>query len=207
MAEPARSPEPERPGGCIRGAVFREFVRWYERRFGKAWFEERVARMPGWMQNDLEVAREGLGIGGARWYPDITVHRLLDLLLDGFTPGQRHALARESAEHGVHAAFHGAFRLVLSWVVTPRSYAAHAPKLWSSYYDSGELTIVPADDGLGSLATIRGWGTHHPFLCDLQRAATVSFYEAMDCHQVSCTREACVSEGESECRLVTRFAR
>jgi hypothetical protein len=206
MAEPARSPEVERSGGCIRGAVFREFVRWYERRFGST-FAERVARMPGWMLNDLEITREGLGIGGARWYPDITVHRLLDLLLDGFTPGQRHALAREGAEHGVHAAFHGAFRLVFSWVVSPRRYAAHAPKLWSSYYDSGELTIVPAADGLGALTVITDWGTHHPFLCDLQRAATVSFYEAMDCRNVSCVREACVSDGELECRLVTRFQR
>jgi hypothetical protein len=207
MGAPARSPDGERSGGCIRGAAFREFVIWYERRFGSPWFHERLARMPGWMQNDLDVARADLGIGGTRWYPDITVHKLLDLLLEGFTPGQRHALAREAAEHGVNAAFYGGFRLLLSWLVNPRRYAAHAPKLWASYFDSGELTIVPGADGLGAVTTIRHWGTHHPFLCDLTRAASVSFYEAMDCRNVSCVREACVSDGDSECRLVTRYLR
>ena len=109
MAAPAPSPDGERSGGCIRGAAFREFVLWYERRFGSAGFAERVARMPDWMRDDLDLTRADLGIGGARWYPDITVHKLLDLLLDGFTPGQRHALARESAEHGVNGAFSGHF--------------------------------------------------------------------------------------------------
>jgi hypothetical protein len=187
--------------------VFREFVLWSEQRNGHAWFAERVARMPTWMQSDLEVTARGLGIVGARWYPDITVHALLDLLLDGFTPGQRHALARESAKHGVDAAFRGVFRLVFSWVFTPERYAAHAPKLWSSYYDSGELSIVPTAGGLGAIATISGWDTHHPFICELHRAATLSLYEAMDCRNVSCVREACVSDGASECQLVTRFER
>ena len=56
-----------------------------------------MSKMPRWMKQDLDIALPALGISDEQWYPDVTVHRLLDLLLEGLTPGQRHTLALQGA--------------------------------------------------------------------------------------------------------------
>jgi hypothetical protein len=200
-------PEIALAGGCIRGAAFREFVLWYEDKVGPSEFGRRMIRLPSWAKRDLDVALPALGIRDSTWYPDVTVHVLLDVLTEGMTPGQRHALALQGATHVMDVTLRGAFRLLFAWMATPERYAAYGQKLWNSYYDSGEFEIVPNEAGDGALATIRNWATHHPLICDLNRSASMQIYRAMKCHDVSCIRHACVAEGADECRFVTRFRR
>ena len=159
------------PGGCIKGAAFREFVVWYEQKVGPEAFESRVSKMPEWMKKDLDVALPALGIRDSIWYPDVTVHRLLDLLTDNMTSGQRHALALQGANHVMDVTLRGIFRIMFGWMATPERYAAYGQRLWSSYYDCGDFQIALTEDGGGAVATIRNWATHHPFICDINRGA------------------------------------
>ena len=194
------------PGGCIKGAAFREFVVWYEQKVGPEAFGSRVSKMPEWMKKDLDVALPALGIRDSIWYPDVTVHRLLDLLTDNMTSGQRHALALQGANHVMDVTLRGIFRIMFGWMATPERYAAYGQRLWSSYYDCGDFQIAFTEDGGGAVATIRNWATHHPFICDINRGASIAIYKAMKCNDVSCIRHACVAEGGSECRFVTRWS-
>ena len=209
MSTPAPSlNEPGGPsGGCIRGAAFREFTVWYEQKIGAQEFGSKMSKMPGWMKHDLDIALPGLGISDDKWYPDVTVHRLLDLLTEGLTPGQRHTLALQGAAHVIGQTLSGVFGLAFGWIVTPDRFQAVGHRLWSSYFDCGEFVIEPTPDSPGSVVVIRDWATHHPFICDLNRGASVALYRAMNCHDVSCTRHTCVAEGASECRIVTHWAR
>jgi hypothetical protein len=192
-------------GGCIRGAAFCEFIRWYERQLGASGFAARLTEMPDWMRQDLDLARPALGIAADIWYPDVTVHRLLDLLLAGLTPGQRHALALQGATHAMEVALGGVFGMMFAWIATPALCAQYGNRLWRSYFDSGELSIESSEDGLGAVSTVRNWATHHPFLCELHRGSALALYRAMKCKDVSSQRVACVSDGGSECSFVTRF--
>jgi hypothetical protein len=193
-------------GGCIRGAAFREFTVWYEQKIGPEAFGARMAKMPRWMKQDLDIALPALGISDDKWYPDVTVHRLFDLLLEGLTPGQRHTLALQGATHVIGLTLRGVVGKAFGWIVTPERFQAMGHRLWSAYFDCGEFVIEPTPDGPGSIVSIRNWGTHHAFMCDLNRGASVALYRAMSCTDVSCTRQACVAEGASECRIVTRWS-
>ena len=43
----------------------------------------------------------------------------------------------------------------------------------------------------------------HPIF---NRGASIAIYKAMKCNDVSCIRHACVAEGATECRFVTRWS-
>lgn len=205
MVGAARTPNSARAGGCIKGAAFREFVLWYEQKVGPEAFGARMANMPLWMKKDLDVALPGLGIRDGTWYPDVTVHRLLDLLTDGMASGQRHAIALQGANHVMDTTLRGIFRILFTWMATPDRYAVFGQRLWNSYYDCGEFTITPTEDKNGAICTITNWATHHPFICDINRGASIAIYKAMKCDDVSCIRHSCVAEGGTECRFVTRW--
>jgi len=201
----ARSIVPNLAGGRIKGAAFKEFVLWYEHRVGPEAFGSRVSNLEGWMKRELDVALPGLGIHDSTWYEARTVHRLLDLLTDGMSPGQRHAFALQGSHHVMDVTLRGVFRILFGWIATPDRYAAFGQRLWSSYYDSGDFQIVLMPEGGGAVATIRNWATHHPFICDINRGASIAIYKAMKCQDVSCIRHACVADGADECRFVTRW--
>lgn len=200
-------PAPREGGACIKGAAFREFVLWYEQKVGAEAFGDRMSRLPPWMKKELDVALPGLGLSETTWYADITVHRLLDILTEGMSAGQKHGLALQGAAHVINSTLTGPFRILFGWMASPERYASYGQRLWNSYYDSGDFHIEPTEDGGGAICVIRNWKTHHPFICDLNRSASIHIYKAMRCADVSCIRHSCVAEGGSECRFVTRWRR
>jgi predicted hydrocarbon binding protein len=97
------------------------------------------------------------------------------------------------------------YRVLFEWMATPERYAKYGPKPWSTYYDSGEVTIELQPDGLRALAFIRNWRSHHPLICELNRGAGVEVYAAMGCREVTNERARCVSRGDPHCRFITRW--
>jgi len=157
------------------------------------------------VQDPLERDSPLLGVLANAWYSSSTVHALLDELTRGLGPEERVKLADRASEAVMAATLHGIYKALFRLMATPERYAKYAPRLWTTYYDSGTVTIVLS--GNRAESTIRHWSAHHPFMCELNRGAARAIYRAMGCKNVHVERIACVESGAPECRFATTWSR
>jgi hypothetical protein len=203
----ADSKRPRRQAPRIKGAAFREFLRFYATRRGADRLRADAERLPVAERAGLELDASVLGVVASSWYPARTVHLLLDAMVADLTMLERRGLAAEGSQAVMEATLRGLYKVLFEWMATPDRYARYAPKLWELYYDTGMMEVTPDADGLGAVAAVRDFPAHHPFMCELNRGAASAIYAAMGCEQVDCKRVACVADGAAQCKFVTRWQR
>lgn len=191
--------------GRIKGAAFREFLRWLESDFGKERVVAVARALPEETLGVLDPEGEALGVLSASWYPAAAVHALLDGLVGDLDAAERDRIAGEGARAVMRTTLRGVYKLLFDWMATPKRYAKFSGKLWGSYYDSGEFDVA-MPDATTAVCTIRDWRGHHGFICDLNREAAAAIYEAMGCRDVRVQRVECVDRGDPHCRFVTRWS-
>lgn len=190
------------PEGHIKGAAFAEFVRWFGKR-DPARLERAVPLVTA-RHAELDASAAGLGIIASRWYSAEAVHALLDALVGDIPVDRRQKLAFDGAAAIMDATLHGIYRMLFRLMATPERYAKHAPRLWTAYYDSGQIRVTIDEQGR-AVATIDKWSSHHPFICELNWGAATAIYTMMGCRQVTTKRLSCVAEGQPECRFVSSW--
>jgi len=191
--------------GRIKGAALREFLSWYQQKLGEAAFSERFADLPEDLARQLNTGTEALGIVASRWYDCRLIHSVLDALTAGLSEEERLALTVEGSRAVMDHTLRGVYRSLFEWMANPKRYARHGGKIWSTYYDSGDFSIESSLEARQAVCTIRNWSSHHPILCDMNRGASTAIYQAMRLPGANCVREACVSQGATECRFVTNW--
>jgi hypothetical protein len=191
--------------GRIKGAAFREFIAYYRATYGAAALAGAVSAMPAMLRQTLDPQDAALGLLASDWYAAEVVHALLDEISRGKSEAALKELAASASGAVMRATLTGLYRVLFGWMATPERYARYAPKLWGTYYDSGETEVELVSGGLAAISTVRNWRSHHPLICELNRGAALEIYSAMGCLDVECERELCVSRGDSHCRFVTRW--
>jgi len=189
--------------GRIKGAAFREFVAWYERTYGQRTLQELARTL--YAGGELDHEKPTLGLLSSRWYSARTVHALLDTLVHEPDRDSRRALARQTAGAVLDGTIKGVYRMLFAWIATPERYARFAPALWDSYFDTGIFEVSEYAPGR-TVAHVRDWRSHHPFLCEVNREAAVVLYRAMGCKNVKAERVACVDDGAPSCTFVTTWS-
>jgi predicted hydrocarbon binding protein len=191
--------------GRIKGAAFREFIAWYSATHGRERLRAHLAAMPSGFAAELDADGDTLGILTSQWYAAELVHALLDEIARGQSDATLYELGTAGSRAVMSATLSGLYRVLFQWMASPERYARYAPKLWGSYYDSGELDVQVMDDARGAISSVKRWRSHHRVICELNRGAALEIYAAMGCSQVTCERLACVDRGDTECRFVTRW--
>ena len=191
--------------GRIKGAAFREFLRWYSNEYSHERLVAALVAAGSRVDDTLERESPLLGVLANAWYSSTTVHALLDELTRGFAPEERATLAERASEAVMAATLHGVYKALFRLMATPERYAKYAPRVWTTYYDSGTVNIDLS--GNRAESTIRNWSAHHPFMCELNRGAAGAIYRAMGCQNVQVKRIACIESGAPECRFVTTWSR
>jgi len=188
------------PVANIKGAAFREFVRWYAKGA-----PDRVADAAKRSALRLDNHKDSLGILTGTWYPAVEVHHFLDILLAGISPAHRSELARTGARVTIERTLSGFYKLLFSAMATPERYARNAQRLFSAYYDQGTIRVMSGRGEAVSRTT--DWAAHHPFICEMHRHAAGFIYEAMGCVGVVTMRLECVATGGSACSVRTSWRR
>ena len=186
-------------GPRIKGAAFREFLRWYAPRF-----PDRLAAVARDLPDvRLDPDKDGAGVLASSWYSAASVHATIDALLAGLASRQRAELARGAGRATLERTLTGVYRLLFQIMATPERYARHAQRLWDGYYDTGTITI---DVGPGRAESrIAGWAAHHPFICEMHVHAAACIYENMRLEGVVSNRRECVALGGTVCRIETTW--
>lgn len=190
--------------GRIKGAAFREFLTWYALRNGEAALRSGADRMDLPWRAELDPERAVLGVLASEWYPAALVHSLLDALTEGLSNDARAEMADHAARAIMNRMLRGVYKTLFQLMATPDRYQRFGPKLWDAYYDTGTFHIDMPDDRT-AVCTISSWGAHHPFICDLNCAASPPVYELMGCKEVRVIRTECVAQGSARCEFVTSW--
>jgi hypothetical protein len=191
--------------GRIKGAAIREFVIYCRATLGAEAVAAHVRALPPRFAVELVADDAALGVLTSQWYPAELVHALLDEIARGKSEAALRELAIGGSAAVMRATLRGLYRVLFEWMATPERYARYAPKLWDSYYDSGETKVELIPGGMGATSTIRNWRSHHPLICDLNRGAGVEIYAAMGCIAPQVESARCVSRGDPECRFIARW--
>ncbi|HMI93826.1 MAG TPA: hypothetical protein VK509_20775 [Polyangiales bacterium] len=191
--------------GRIKGAAFREFIAYYRTTYGAEGLAAVVTAMPPVHRRELDLRDAALGVLASEWYAAEVVHALLDEIARGKSEFALRELAAAASAAVMRATLRGLYRKLFEWMATPERYARYAPKLWGTYYDSGEVVVEFVPGELLATSTTRNWRSHHPLICELNRGASVEIYTAMGCRDVICDRAQCISRGDPHCRFLTRW--
>jgi hypothetical protein len=191
--------------GHIKGAAIREFVIYCRAALGAEVLAAHVRAMPRALAQELEIEDAALGVLSSEWYRAELVHALLDQIVRDKSEAAVRELAAGASSAVMRATLRGLYRVLFQWMATPERYARYAPKLWASYYDSGETKVELTPGGMGAISTIRNWRSHHPLICELNRGAGVEIYTAMGCVEPQVESTRCISRGDPECQFVARW--
>jgi hypothetical protein len=199
----SRERKPDRaPSGMghIKGLGLRGFLAWY----GANVDRERVLQALDLAQRDsseyFDVSQPAFGVLTSRWYPAEVVHAILDEILRHHSRTESARLAEDAAQAVMNDLLKGVYRSIISMFVTPERYARHGEKLWTLNYDNGRPVSVtsPAEHRV----TYIEWRSHHPFLCRINMATSLTLYTTMGCRDVRYRRLGCISDGAEACDSV-----
>jgi hypothetical protein len=181
----------------IKGAGLREFAKWFGEAHGAAIVRELFARLPPDARELFSADDPYLGVVSSVWYPAKAVHALCDQI-EYFIRDAREAKMREGSHAAIRANLHGMYKWMFQTMMSPERYAKNAQKLFSRYYEPGEM-VKRFDGPTAHITTVRGWTGHHPLMCDSMRYTADVVYGMMGCKDVTSRKTACVSTGAKEC--------
>lgn len=188
----------------VKGIAFREFVRWYEQTHGHDALRRAWQSLPDPLRAQLDPERECFGLLAGSWYPIAIVTRLLESITQGLDPKARTTLLRHGIEHTLDVALSGVYRTLFDTLMTPEREARYAQKIWSSFYDTGELEGRILGPGR-SEHVVKNWDGHHPLLCELTLWALSLIHERMGCKDVKVRRTSCLRDAPM-CRFAISWA-
>lgn len=102
--------------GHVKGAAVREFLVWYEERYGRAALVSVYDRMPSLARVAFDPRAPALGLLPATWYPSPAFHGLFDAMMAGRSAGERSALVRAGARATMERLLSGVYRVLFNLV-------------------------------------------------------------------------------------------
>lgn len=188
------------PDPRVKGIAFREFVRWYEQTHGREATLKAWRAVPDSLRVELDPDREMFGLLASTWYPIGVATALLEAITWGLGPDERSALLRNGVTHALDVTISGVYRVLFERLVTPERHAKYAQKIWSNFYNTGEVVGRIVGPGRAE-QLVRDWNGHHPLLCEMSLSSLTLFHERMGCKNVKVSRTSCVRDA-TECRFV-----
>lgn len=188
----------------VKGSAIREFVLWYEARYGRSYVAEMLARLPPELRDHVWPERQAFGLVASEWYPSPVVFALLDTVSAGRSDAAMSALVREATAFTVRRLSRGLYQFLFRMVASPGLYARHIQKAWRLLHTSGTRAISLDEPGFAD-STIEDWPGHHRWLCELSMETMRAVFEAMGCHDLDLVRIECVSFGDARCRARLRY--
>jgi hypothetical protein len=184
----------------IKGAGIQPFLTWYAGRWGRDRLLAAARGLPPDLAGVFDLADPVLGVLPSQWFPARAIHGLLNGLMDAHTPEERLRISREGATAVIESTLKGVYRWLFERMMTPDRYGRSAQRLFSRYYEPGNMVKLPLGEH-GHLSVVTEWGGHHPLLCDFLIHTAEYVYGALGCRDLKIRRTACVSAGASDCRF------
>lgn len=178
----------------IKGGAIREFLVWYERRFGPDSLRSMAQRVPADCAALLDPDEPVEHLLAASWYPARLVHAMLDVIREDHGDAQLDRLIREATREVVKNRMTSVYKVLFKHLVSPEMYALTVPRMWRQLHDTGERSLTIDRPGHG-ISRMANWPAHHPALCTLSQELMCAVFEAMGCKSVRLAPLECIARG------------
>lgn len=186
------------PEPMIKGAAIREFVAWYEARYGKEPLHQMAARVPADLAHHIDPEASTMTFLASTWYPARLVHAMLEAICETTSEAELELAIKEATRDIVQRGGSTVYRFFFHKLVTPELYAAAVPRLWRQLHSTGDRRITIVRPGLAESVVSR-WPGHHRMLCTITIETMCALFGNMGKKDVRWHRAACISRGDREC--------
>lgn len=191
--------------GRIKGAALREFLEWYRTEIGEDDLRNRLAEMPTLHSlPNLDIGVHGCGVLASGWYDANDIHLLLDAITRGRTEPEIQQLVKTGVRAALTRTLTGLHRTLMRAIASPQLHARFAQRLWSTYYDTGQVQSVCVDEHTQSI-TYTGWTSHHPVICTMTTESDAVIFPLMGLSGVTVSHVSCVDEGAPGCTHMVKW--
>jgi hypothetical protein len=183
--------------GRVKGALFREFIRYCIATYQPP-VKEIVNRLPLDLQPLVHPETEALGIIASMWYPAELPAQLLDVFFSNLPADEHQKVLEEGTRYSLQRTVSSLHRATFRLFVNPERAARHVQRMWRLNCDTGNVTWRLVGKNRCE-STLRGWASHDVRLCEIARLSAAHSFELMGCREVRSERIACVSQGMGFC--------
>ena len=185
-------------GSAIVGAI--DF---FIQKYGPAAAHAVISRLPSAMRAHVKPNAPTMGLLGAKLYPYSFIGELVRAMVAVVKPPNgEDEFIREVVSAGMDATLATINRILLRWVVSPQTHAAHAQEVWNAYHDSGRVRVLSATDN-EYIVELSEWPNHDVTVCKICLEARRRVLEKTGLRNVEATRVKCLGWGHDVC--VSRY--
>ncbi len=176
----------------VKGTAVQSSMRYVRERFGEEALQAVIAALPA--PDGAELP----GLLASSWYPMESFLRFMQEAKRQLGAGEPQVvrnMGRASCDYGVTGVYKIFFKLG-----SPEFLISKSPRVYSSYYDSGRLTVTESRDGR-AVAEITGLDGGAPEFCERMLGWMERTVELAGGKRVRPAHPACVHRGDAVCRF------
>lgn len=192
---------PPSPGGFRGSALFHSFT-WFEQRFGPSAAHATIAKLSPEWRALVKPNERAFGVLGARIYPYPFVGDMVRTMRAVVNVKDEELFIRDLTNAGLEALLGTMHRLVVRWLVSPRTFLDHRQEIWELYHDTGKLNVLSLTDR-EYLIEDAEWNNTDAVVCKVNLEGRRRMLEVMGLHGIEARREKCRAWGHATCE--TRF--
>jgi hypothetical protein len=200
-----KSVPPPPPRGGFKGSALHHSFAWFERRFGPAAVHAVIAKLPANWRALVKPNERAFGILGARIYPYPFVGDTVRIMRDVANVKDEDEFVRDITNAGVEAMLGTAHRLVVRWLVTPKTFLEHRQDIWDLYHDTGKLNVLSLAEKEYVIQDAE-WSNTDPIVCKVNLEGRRRMLGVMGLRYVDARREKCRAWGHATCDTRFRWA-
>ena len=177
----------------VKGTAVQSSQRYLRERFGEAPLARVVEALP-----EGDRAKLGQGVLASSWYPMDTFLRLMleaERQFGAQEPAVVRNMGRASCDYGLTTVYKIFFK-----VGSPEFIISRAARVFSSYYDTGELRIAESGPGR-AVAELVGFEGGAPQFCERIFGWMQRTLELAGAKNLRSAHSACVHRGDPVCRF------
>jgi uncharacterized protein (TIGR02265 family) len=177
----------------VKGTAVQSSLRYVRERFGEDTLARVLQALP-----EADRAAIGEGVLASSWYPMAAFLRFMqeaERQLGAQEPDVVRRMGRASCDYGVT----GVYRIFFK-VGSPEFLVSRGARVFSSYYDTGELRVVEASPGRAvvELSSFEGGA---PQFCERLYGWMHRTLELAGARNLRSSHSACVHRGDAACRF------
>ncbi|MGZ3422294.1 MAG: hypothetical protein ACXWUG_20080 [Polyangiales bacterium] len=195
---PSLHDEPTPALGSFIGTPLVAGCDWFNKTYGAKAASEVVARIPERWADLVRADRPSLGILGARRYPYAFVGDLVYTMRVVAQHPDEDRLIHDLAVAGIDGSTSTVMRWLARWMATPRMIAARSQESWSTFHDTGRVTVLSITDH-EYLRKVTEWHGHDVIVCKITMEVAAHAIALTGAKNVRGRREGCAAWGHDGC--------
>lgn len=191
--------------GGFRGSPLYHSFAWFGKVYGPAASHAVISRLPTQWRPLVKPNEAAFGVLGARVYPYPFVGDMLRTMKTVVGAKDEDTFLRDVTNAAIDQLLSTMHRVLIRWLLTPKTFLDHRQEIWDMYHDTGKLHVLSLTDKDFVIEDAE-WGNTDPFVCKVNVEGRRRMMEVMGMRNIEMRREKCRSWGHDTCQTRVRWA-